>query len=412
MEYKKVTFKNKNGFEMSGRMDLPADKEPLAYALFAHCFTCTKNLKAIAHICRALTDRGLAVLRFDFTGLGDSQGDFSETNFSSNIEDLVVAANFMKEEFEPPNILIGHSLGGAAVLHAGSRIESAKAVVTIGAPSDPAHLKKSLKDSRLKIEKEGQAKIAIGGKSFTVKKQFLEDLEKVQMQKAIRNLKKPLLILHSPLDEIVDSENAAIIFKTAFHPKSFISLDKADHLLTNEEDAIYAGSVIAAWAEKYLDIIEKRKWIKDPGDNRVLARIGQSLYRTDIIANGHHLVADEPRAVGGRNLGPTPYDLLVSGLGACTCMTLRMYADRKKWPVESISIKLNHQKIHANECQGCEMESGKLDRIDLEIDIKGDISKEQKKRMLEIAEKCPVHRTLHSEMITETVLKQSDDDHS
>lgn len=409
MEYKKVTFKNKSGLDISGRMDLPADREPLAYALFAHCFTCTKNLKAIAHICRALTDRGLAVLRFDFTGLGESEGDFSETNFSSNIEDLVVAAEFMKEKFESPAILIGHSLGGAAMLHAGSRIGSTRAVVTIGAPADPAHLKQSLKDSRKKIEKEGQAEIAIGGKSFTVKKQFLDDLEKIEMQKAIRNLKKPLLILHSPVDEIVDPENAATIFKAAFHPKSFISLDNADHLLSNEADAMYIGSVIAAWAEKYVDMSEKRNWIEDPKDNRVLARIGQTLYRTDILANGHHLVADEPRSVGGGNLGPTPYDLLVSGLGACTCMTLRMYADRKKWPVESISVNLKHQKIHADECQSCETQSGKLDQIDLEIDIKGELDKDQKKRMLEIAQKCPVHRTLHSEMMTNTRLKESDE---
>ncbi len=407
MEYKKVTFKNKSGLDISGRMDLPADREPLAYALFAHCFTCTKNLKAIAHICRALTDRGLAVLRFDFTGLGESEGDFSETNFSSNIEDLVVAAEFMKEKFESPGILIGHSLGGAAMLHAGSRIGSTRAVVTIGAPADPAHLKQSLKDSRKKIEKEGQAEIAIGGKSFTVKKQFLDDLEKIEMQKAIRNLKKPLLILHSPVDEIVDPENAATIFKAAFHPKSFISLDNADHLLSNEADAMYIGSVIAAWAEKYVDMSEKRKWIEDPKDNRVLARIGQTLYRTDILANGHHLVADEPRSVGGGNLGPTPYDLLVSGLGACTCMTLRMYADRKNWPVESISVKLKHQKIHADECQSCETQSGKLDQIDLEIDIKGELDQDQKKRMLEIAQKCPVHRTLHSEMMTNAKLKES-----
>lgn len=407
MEYKKVTFKNKSGLDISGRMDLPADREPLAYALFAHCFTCTKNLKAIAHICRALTDRGLAVLRFDFTGLGESEGDFSETNFSSNIEDLVVAAEFMKEKFESPGILIGHSLGGAAMLHAGSRIASTRAVVTIGAPADPAHLKQSLKDSRKKIEKEGQAEIAIGGKSFTVKKQFLDDLEKIEMQKAIRNLKKPLLIFHSPVDEIVDPENAATIFKAAFHPKSFISLDNADHLLSNEADAMYIGSVIAAWAEKYVDMSEKRKWIEDPKDNRVLARIGQTLYRTDILANGHHLVADEPRSVGGGNLGPTPYDLLVSGLGACTCMTLRMYADRKKWPVESISVKLKHQKIHADECQSCETQSGKLDQIDLEIDIKGELDQDQKKRMLEIAQKCPVHRTLHSEMNTNAKLKES-----
>jgi putative redox protein len=409
MEYKKVTFKNKSGLDISGRMDLPADREPLAYALFAHCFTCTKNLKAIAHICRALTDRGLAVLRFDFTGLGESDGDFSETNFSSNIEDLVVAAEFMKEKFESPGILIGHSLGGAAMLHAGSRIGSTRAVVTIGAPADPAHLKQSLKDSQKKIEKEGQAEIAIGGKSFTVKKQFLDDLEKIEMQKAIRNLKKPLLIFHSPVDEIVDPENAATIFKAAFHPKSFISLDNADHLLSNEADAMYIGSVIAAWAEKYVDMSEKRKWIEDPKDNRVLARIGKTLYRTDILANGHHLVADEPRSVGGGNLGSTPYDLLVSGLGACTCMTLRMYADRKKWPVESISVKLKHQKIHADECQSCETQSGKLDQIDLEIDIKGELDSDQKKRMLEIAQKCPVHRTLHSEMMTNIRLKESDE---
>ncbi len=409
MEYKKVTFKNKSGLDISGRMDLPADREPLAYALFAHCFTCTKNLKAIAHISRALTDRGLAVLRFDFTGLGESKGDFSETNFSSNIEDLVVAAEFMKEKFESPAILIGHSLGGAAMLHAGSRIGSTRAVVTIGAPADLAHLKQSLKDSRKKIEKDGQAEIAIGGKSFTVKKQFLDDLEKIEMQKAIRKLKKPLLILHSPVDEIVDPENAATIFKAAFHPKSFISLDNADHLVSNEADAMYIGSVIAAWAEKYVDMSEKRKWIEDPKDNRVLARIGQTLYRTDILANGHHLVADEPRSVGGGNLGPTPYDLLVSGFGACTCMTLRMYADRKKWPVESISVNLKHQKIHADECRSCETQSGKLDQIDLEIDIKGELDKDQKKRMLEIAQKCPVHRTLHSEMMTNTRLKESDE---
>jgi uncharacterized OsmC-like protein/esterase/lipase len=407
MEYKKVTFKNEAGLNISGRIDLPADREPLAYALFAHCFTCTKNLKAIAHICRGLTDRGMAVLRFDFTGLGESAGDFSETNFSSNIQDLVAAADFMKEEFEPPGILVGHSLGGAAVLHAGSSIESTRAVVTIGAPADISNLKHSLKDSWGKIKKEGKAEIAIGGRSFTVKKQFLDDLEKIQMQKAIRKLKKPLLIFHSPVDKIVDAENAKTIFKAAFHPKSFISLDKADHLLSNEADAIYAGSVIAAWAEKYVDIPEKRKWIQDPQDNRILARIGRAQYRTDILANGHHLVADEPLAVGGGNLGPNPYDFLASGLGACTCMTLRMYADRKKWPVESISVKLKHQKVHADECRNCETQSGKLDKIDLEIDIKGNLDKEQKKKMMEIAEKCPVHRTLHSEIITNAQLKES-----
>ena len=407
MEYSKVTFKNSSGIDISGRMDLPADRQPLAYALFAHCFTCTKNLKAIAHICRALTDRGMAVLRFDFTGLGESQGDFSDTNFSSNIQDLVDAANFMQESFEPPSILIGHSLGGAAVLHVGSRIESARAVVTIGAPADPGRIKQEIKDSRERIDQEGRAEIAIGGRPFVVKKQFLDDLDRIEMQKAIRELKKPLLIFHSPVDEIVDAENAAKIFKAAFHPKSFISLDKSDHLLSNESDAIYVGAMIAAWAQKYVDIPEKRKWIGDPGDNRILARIGQTLYRTDILANGHHLIADEPEPVGGKNLGPSPYDLLVSGLGACTCMTLRMYADRKKWPVDSISVGLKHQKIHADECKNCETQDGHLDKIDLEIEIKGDLNKDQLERMLEIAGKCPVHRTLHSEMITGTKLKKT-----
>lgn len=409
MEYTKVTFKNSSGFDISGRMDLPADRQPLAYALFAHCFTCTKNLKAIAHICRALTNQGIAVLRFDFTGLGDSGGDFSETNFSSNIQDLVDAANFMNKNHESPAILIGHSLGGAAVLHAGSKIESTRAVVTIGAPADPIHIKNEIKDSWKKIDEKGQAKISIGGRPFTVKKQFLEDLDQIEMQKAIRALKKPLLIFHSPLDDIVDPENAAKIFKAAFHPKSFISLDKADHLLSKESDAIYVGSMIAAWAQKYVDIPEKRKWIEDPGDNRIFARIGETLYRTDIMANGHHIIADEPEPVGGGNLGPSPYDLLVSGLGACTCMTLRMYAARKKWPVDSISVGLQHQKIHVDECRNCETQDKRLDKIDLEIEIKGDLSPDQRKRMLEIAEKCPVHRTLHSEIATNTKLKESVD---
>ncbi len=406
MEYKKVTFKNSLGIEISGRMDLPADRRPLAYAMFAHCFTCTKNFKAVGHICRALTNQGIAVLRFDFTGLGESAGDFSETNFSSNIQDLVDAADYMGQSHEPPSILIGHSLGGAAVLHAGSRINSVQAVATIGAPADPAHIKNEIKDSWENIDKQGYAEISIGGRPFIVKKQFLNDLDKIEMQKAVRALKKPLLILHSPLDNIVDPENAAKIFKAAFHPKSYISLDKADHLLSKESDAVYAGSMIAAWAQKYVDMTETRNWIDDPGDNRILARIGRTLYRTDIIANGHHLVADEPESVGGGNRGSSPYDLLVSGLGACTCMTLRMYADRKKWPAESISVSLKHHKIHADECKHCETREGQLDKIELEIDIKGDLDQEQRKRMLEIAKKCPVHRTLHSETITEAKLKQ------
>ncbi len=410
MEYKRVTFKNPNGIQISGRMDLPADRKPKSYALFAHCFTCTKDLKAVGHICRALTDRGLAVLRFDFTGLGQSQGDFSETNFSTNIQDLVAAADFMKQEFESPEILIGHSLGGAAVLRAASRIESTKAVVVIGAPADPSHIEHSLKDSKEKIRQDGQARVSLAGRDFVIKKQFLDDLTANKMNDAIRNLKKPLLILHSPVDDIVGVENAARIFKEAFHPKSFVSLDDADHLLARESDAKYAGAMIGAWAEKYIRMSEhKAPEGLDPGDSRITARIGQIPYRTDILADGVHLVADEPEPAGGGGLGPTPYDLLAAALGACTCMTLRMYADRKKWPVDSVAVKLHHKKIHADECQACETKDGHLDKIELEIDVKGDLDEDQRQRMLQIANKCPVHRTLHSEVFTEAFLKREED---
>ena len=410
MEYKRVTFKNPNGIQISGRMDLPADRKPKSYALFAHCFTCTKDLKAVGHICRALTDRGLAVLRFDFTGLGQSQGDFSETNFSTNIQDLVAAADFMNQEFESPEILIGHSLGGAAVLRAASRIESTKAVVVIGAPADPSHIEHSLKDSKEKIRQDGQARVSLAGRDFVIKKQFLDDLTVNKMNDAIRNLKKPLLILHSPVDNIVGVENAARIFKEAFHPKSFVSLDDADHLLTRESDAKYAGAMIGAWAEKYIRMSEpKAPEGIEPGDSRITARIGQIPYRTDILADGVHLVADEPESAGGGGLGPTPYDLLAAALGACTCMTLRMYADRKKWPVDSITVKLLHEKIHADECQACETKDGHLDKIELEIDVKGDLDEDQRQRMLQIANKCPVHRTLHSEVFTEAFLKREED---
>ena len=405
MEYQRVNFKNNDGIEISGRMDLPADREPQAYALFAHCFTCNKNFKAVSHICRALTDRGFAVMRFDFTGLGESRGDFSDTNFSSNVQDLVAAADFMKENFESPEILIGHSLGGSAVLRAASEIASTRAVAIIGAPADPSHIEHALKDSREKIEKEGQARISIEGRQFVIKKQFLDDLSKNRMDEAIRKMKKPLLILHSPVDEIVDVENAARIFKTAFHPKSFVSLDEADHLMTREEDSMYAGSVIAAWAGKYVSFGEKRRRRRIEDDSRITARIGETPYLVDILANGRHLVADEPESVGGGDRGPTPYGLLAAALGACTCMTLRMYSDRKKWPLDSVTVKLKHQKVHAEDCKTCETKEGKLDQIELEIDVKGDLDEKQKEKLLEIANKCPVHRTLHSEVMTKTHLK-------
>jgi putative redox protein len=406
MQLTKLEFTNAKGQKLSALLDLPIDGKPIAYALFAHCFTCSKNIKAIAHISRALTRERIAVLRFDFTGLGDSEGDFADTNFSSNIGDLIDAATFMESNLDAPKILIGHSFGGAAVLQAATDIPSVLAVVTIAAPADPGHVAHALGSSKETIENRGEADVNLAGRTFKIKKQFLDDLKFVNMQQTLRKLNRALLVLHSPVDDIVDIDNAAQIFQTARHPKSFISLDKADHLLTNQRDSWYAGSVIAAWALKYIDLPAK----KDEGrqaaaDNRVVARTGRSGFVTDILINGHSLVADEPVHVGGTNLGPTPYDYLLGGLGACTSMTLRMYADRKAWPLEEVTVRLTHQKIHAKDCQSCETDQGMLDRIDREIEITGPLDREQKQRLLQIADRCPVHRTLHSQIIVNTRLK-------
>lgn len=405
MQFKKISFKNAAGQNLSARLDFPVDGRPLAYAIFAHCFTCTKNIKAIANISRALTREGIAVFRFDFTGLGESEGDFADTNFSSNVEDLVTAAQFLDAEFEAPRILIGHSLGGAAVLQAASKISSAAAIATIGAPGDPSHVAHALGPFKERIEAQGAAEVVLAGRSFKIKKQFLDDLELTHMQQTIRQLNKPLLIFHSPLDETVGIENAAQIFQNAKHPKSFISLDKADHLLTNAEDSQYVGSVIAAWARKYVDISRKDESQRHLTDNRIVTRTGKTGYLTEVLVNGHSLVADEPMAAGGSDMGPTPYDYLVAGLGACTSMTLRMYADRKNWPLDAITVRLKHQKIHADDCETCETANGMLDQIDREIELSGQLDDQQRRRLMEIADRCPVHRTLRSEVLINSRLK-------
>jgi len=407
MPSEKTTFPGANGDRLAARLDLPVDGKPIAYALFAHCFTCGKNLRAAGNISRALTGQRIGVLRFDFTGLGESEGDFADTNFSSNVADLVAAARFMGEEYDAPAILIGHSLGGAAVLQAAGEIESVKAVVTINAPADPVHVAHLLEGAQSEIAAKGQAQITLGGRTFTVKQQFLDDLDATKMETTIRNLRKPLLVCHAPKDNTVSVDNAAAIFQAARHPKSFLSLDNADHLLSNEEDSLYVGTVAAAWARKYVGSL-----LADPEkpalstDAQVVVRTDREHYRTEILANGHSLLADEPVTAGGTDTGPTPYDLLLAGLGACTSITLRMYADRKGWPVEAIAVHLDHSKIHADDCEECESPSGKIDRIEREVELIGDLDDEQRARLLEIADKCPVHRTLHSEISVKTRLRE------
>ena len=407
MQFQKLYFKNPDGKRLAARLDLPLDEKPTAFAIFAHCFTCTKNLNAVVNINRALSMNGIAVLRFDFTGIGESEGDFSETNFSTNVADLISAADFLKEAYEAPRLLIGHSLGGAAVIQAAEKIPSAEAVSTIAAPAQLDGLFPFIDGPWLeKLEKDGETAINISGRDFKIRKQFIEDLKQNCMDEAIRNLRRPLLIFHSPLDRIVSIDNAAKIFTAARHPKSFISLDKADHLLSNREDSLYVGSVLGAWVSKYLKISEKEYPQLELSDNRIVARTGKTGFRTEIIANGHHLVADEPISAGGANSGPTPYDLLVSALGACTGMTLRMYADHKKLPLEAVIVRLRHQKIHAEDCQDCEDPKSKIDFIEREIELQGDLDQAAAQKMLEIANRCPVHRTLESGSRITSKLKQ------
>lgn len=398
MRFKKLTFRNTSGDALSARLDLPLGSVPDAYAIFAHCFTCSKHTKAVAAVSHALTQKGIAVLRFDFTGLGDSEGDFSDTTFSSNVADLITAAGYLEAHYATPKILIGHSFGGTACLKAAAGLPGVKAVATIGSPFDPAHVRHLLGDAREAIENSGEASVTLAGRPFRIKRQFLEDLDTADMADVLPKLNRALLVLHSPVDEVVDIDNAALIYQAARHPKSFISLDTADHMLGRSADAKYAGNVIAGWAARYIDVREKTVNLPPTVGHRVITRIGQTGYRTEITASGHHLVADEPADVGGTDTGPTPYDLLVAGLGACTAMTLRMYADRKGWPLEEVAVSLSHQKIHAKDCESCDTESGRLDQIKRQIEVIGPLDADQRQRLMEIADRCPVHRTLHSKI--------------
>ncbi len=404
MPVQTLEFPNDHGDQLAGRLSLPPDGRPVAYALFAHCFTCNRNLNAVRRISQEMSDHGIAVLQFDFTGLGDSEGDFSDTGFASNVDDLVAAARYLASHHEAPRVLIGHSLGGAAVLKAAGSIPSCKAVVTIGAPADPKHVAHLIGDAREAIEQTGQATVTLAGRSFLIKKQFLEDLEETRMEETIRGLRRALLVCHSPIDQTVGIENAARIFQAAMHPKSFLSLDKADHLLSSEADAFYVGRAAAAWATRYLDAPEPDDVGPEAAGSQVVVRTGREHYYTEVVASGHRLTVDEPESVGGTDRGGTPYDLLLGALGSCTSITLRMYADRKSWPLEEIVVRLSHAKIHASHCETCETAEGKVDRIEREIELIGDLSGEQRARLLEIADRCPVHRTLHSEILVETRL--------
>jgi uncharacterized OsmC-like protein/alpha-beta hydrolase superfamily lysophospholipase len=396
-----ITFPGHDGSKLAARLDLPSGPH-LATALFAHCFTCGKDIHAARRISARLAAMGIAVLRFDFTGLGHSEGEFANTSFTSNVEDLVAACRYLKGRKMPPTLLIGHSLGGAAVLKAASQIEGIKAVATLGAPIDPEHVTRNFEEALPGIISKGAAEVSLGGRSFRIGRKFLEDVAQEKLTAAISNLNAALLVMHAPRDATVGINNASEIFLAARHPKSFVTLDGADHLITRAEDAEYAADVIATWASRYLEL---KSPAPPPGAPEGIVRVSEADpegYLQDVISGqNHHVLADEPLAYGGTNKGLTPYGFLSAGLGACTSMTIRMYARRKGWPLEHVSVDVSHDKVHAQDA-----ETGIGDKIDTwhrRITLTGALNQEQLSRLLEIADKCPVHRTLErsSTVITE-----------
>jgi uncharacterized OsmC-like protein/alpha-beta hydrolase superfamily lysophospholipase len=402
MAAERFDFLNDRGERLSALLDLPSET-PRAYALFAHCFTCGKDIHAAKRIAAGLTALGIAVLRFDFTGLGSSEGEFANTTFSSNVADLVAAARHMREQGRAPALLIGHSLGGAAILAAADAIPEARAVVTIAAPADPVHVTHLFSDKVAAIREAGELEVSLGGRPFRIRREFLDDIESRKQAERIARLRKALLVFHSPTDETVGIDNATAIFVAARHPKSFVSLAGADHLLSRKEDAAYVAHVIAAWAERYLDVAMPMANLEAEPRGVTVTETGQSKFQQVIRAGRHTLIADEPVAQGGADSGPNPYELVLAGLGACTSMTLRLYAEHKGLPLERVSVALRHSRIHAKDCEDCETKEGKIDRIDRVLTLTGNLDADQRKRLLEIADKCPVHRTLTSEISIRTV---------
>ncbi len=403
MKTERLEFTCHDGSTLAARLDLPVGK-PAAYALFAHCFTCSKDIPAARRIAQRLASLGIAVLRFDFTGLGHSAGEFANTGFSSNVGDLLQAVEFLREQYQAPQLLIGHSLGGAAVLAMAGEVPEAKAVVTIGTPAEPEHVLHNFSEQIDEICSDGQAEVQLAGRAFTIKRQFVEDISGTSLARSVAHLKKALLVMHAPLDETVSLDNAAKLFRMAKHPKSFITLDAADHLLSSVEDAEYAAEMISTWAQRYIDVSVLPKQMNAPEGVTRVSEADANSFTQDISADGHHLIADEPASYGGHYLGATPYQLVAAGLGACTSMTIRMYARQKKIPLEHVQVDVVHNKVHAEDCASCSQNGGKIDRFERKITLSGDLTEEQRQRLLEIADRCPVHRTLEGEIEIRTEL--------
>ena len=391
----KFEFMGHAGNSLAALLETP-DREPIAVALFAHCFTCGKDIAAASRIARSLVARGYAVMRFDFTGLGGSDGDFANTNFSSNVQDLVEAANHLREKGMPPSLLIGHSLGGTAVLSAAHAVPECVGVVTIGSPADAQHVSKQFACDIETINAHGEAEVDLAGRKFTIKKQFLDDLNETSVEH-ISRLKPALLVLHSPIDSTVDIREAERIYVAAKHPKSFISLDNADHLLTRAADAEFVAGIVSAWAARRVGDDDKQEQPK-VAKGEVLVSERDHRFMLNVVSDTHHWIADEPVRSGGKNVGPDPYEHLLASIGTCTAMTLRMYAQRKEWPLKDATVTLRHLREHITDCETCDDKPQQLDVIDRDIVLTGDLDESQRARLMQIADRCPVHRTLTGQL--------------
>ncbi len=401
-----ISFTNDDGFALAGRLDLP-DRPPLATAIFAHCFTCSKNSRAASTISRALSDIGFAVLRFDVTGLGDSEGTFEQSTFATNVSDLVAASAALRERLSGPSLLVGHSIGGTACLMAADAIPDVRAVVTIGAPANASHITRLFDDRLADIHRDGRATVSIGGRPFVIDRRFVDELEHAPLADRLANARRALLVFHSPLDNIVGVENAAEIFDAARHPKSFVSLDTADHLLSDRADGEYVASVTAAWARRYLPDVspaiggDSVPGTAEPRVDAETVRVtleGPGRFTSLVRTHRHRLWADEPADIGGDDTGPSPYELLGAALGTCTAMTLRMFADRKDIPLDSVDVTVRHERVHVDDCAECESTSGFIGVLNRSIALTGALDEAQKALLMKIADRCPVHRTLEGEI--------------
>ncbi|WP_299520245.1 bifunctional alpha/beta hydrolase/OsmC family protein [Winogradskyella sp.] len=406
MKSQKLKIANRKGLTLNAQLELPANQKPNYYAIFAHCFTCSSSLSAVRHVSRSLTQDGFAVVRFDFTGLGRSEGEFADSHFSANIDDLLDVHAYIAEHYEAPSLLVGHSLGGAAVLVVASKLDAVKAVATVGAPATVTHVKHLFSHSIDEIKEKGEAEVNIGGRPFKINRDFVAEFDKTDLLAIVKSLRKPLLIMHSPFDKIVGIENAEQLYKTAFHPKSFITLDNADHLLTEEKDSQYVGEVIGTWAKRYFP----------KGENKMLSTEGEQLvghlniiednFTTSIQTKNHTFIADEPIDIGGSDFGPSPYEYLNAALAACTVMTLKMYAERKQWDLREVFVYISHSRKHSDDLQIDVDKPKYLDHISKKLKFVGNLDAAQKEKLKEIASRCPVHRTIESEVIFETQIIQ------